>query len=139
MRTNIPVTLLVAIHLGVVVWHGDAHKALAIALPPEKNAFVLVVIVVAPVVAASLLWTRHGNVGLWMFFLSMVGAFVFGGYHHYVLVSPDNIRQLPEGSSGAQSAFVTTAAALAILELASALYGAFCLGRRWARVHVKAP
>ncbi len=84
MRTDIPVTVLGAIHLGVVVWHGDAHKALAIALPPEENAFVLVVIVVAPVVAASLLWTKPR---LWMFFRSMVGAFVFGGYHHYVLAS----------------------------------------------------
>jgi len=133
--TNIAITILVAIHLAVAVWHGNAHTELAIALPPAKNAFVIIVILIAPLVAAALMWTRYVLVGLWLFFLSMLGALLFGAYHHYILVSPDNIGHLPHGGADAHSTFITSAGALALLELASALYGAFCLGSRSARLH----
>ncbi len=126
--TKIAIAVLVAIHLAVALWHGNAHRALAIALPSEKNAFVFIVILIAPLVAASLMWTRYVLVGVWMFFLSMLGALLFGAYHHYVMVSPDNIGHLPHGSADAHSTFIASAAALALLELASALYGAFYLG-----------
>lgn len=56
---KLKIAVLVAIHLAVSLWHGNAHTALAIALPPEKNAFVILVILIAPVVAASLVWTRY--------------------------------------------------------------------------------
>jgi hypothetical protein len=125
--TKISISALVAIHLAVAVWHGNAHTALAIALPPEKNAFVFIVILIAPLVAASLMWTRYLLVGLWMIVLSMLGALLFGVYHHYLMVSPDNIGHLPTGSADAQSSFIASAAALALLELASALYGAYYL------------
>lgn len=126
--TKIAIAVLVAIHFAVAVWHGNAHTALAIALPPEKNAFVFIVILVAPLVAASLVWTRYVLVGVRMFFLSMLGAMLFGAYHHYILVSPDNIGHLPQVSPDAHATFIASAAALALLELASALYGAFYLG-----------
>lgn len=126
--TKIAIAVLVAIHLAVALWHGNAHTALAIALPPEKNAFVFIVILIAPIVAASLVWTRYVLVGVWIFFLSMLGAMLFGAYHHFILVSPDNIGHLPHASPDAQGTFILSAAALALLELASALYGAFRLG-----------
>ena len=126
--TKIAIAVLVAIHFAVALWHGNAHTALAIALPLEKNAFVFIVILIAPLVAASMVWTRYALVGVWMFFLSMLGAMLFGAYHHYILVSPDNIGHLPHGSPDTQATFITSAAALALLELASALYGAFRLG-----------
>ena len=62
--------------------------------------------------------------------LSMIGAFLFGGYHHYVLVSPDNIEHLPHGPPHSHAQFISSAAAIALLELGAALYGAFCLGSR---------
>ena len=133
--TSIVIAVLAAIHLAVTLWHGNAHTELGIALPPDKNVFVVVVILIAPLVAVSLVWTRHALVGLWIFFLSMLGALLFGAYHHYILVSPDNIGHLPHGSVDAQSTFIASAGALALLELASALYGAFCLGSRSARLH----
>lgn len=132
--TKVSITGLVGIHLVATLWHGGAHAQLAIALPAQKNVFVYVVILIAPVVAASLGWTRHFPVGLWVFFLSMLAAFLFGAYHHYVLVSPDNIGHLPTGSAQAHFQFIASAATIALLELASALYGAFCLG-----AHVGAP
>jgi hypothetical protein len=98
-----------------------------------ETLFVYVVILIAPIAAAGLVWTRHRSAGLWLFFLSMLGAFLFGAYHHYVLVSPDNIGHLPAGNPASQSQFIASAAALALLELASCLYAAFCLGARLAR------
>lgn len=125
---KIVITGLVAIHLAASLWHGGAHTQLAITLSPEKNIFVYVVILIAPIVAAGLVWTRYISAGLWVFFLSMLGSLLFGAYHHYVLVSPDNIGHLPDGSPESHARFITSAAVIALLELASALYGAFCLG-----------
>lgn len=126
--TRIVITALVAFHLAASLWHGSAHSQLSISLPPEKSFFVYTVILIAPIVAALLVWTRYVSIGLWVFFLSMLGAFLFGAYHHYVLVSPDNIGYLPAGSLESHSKFITSAGVIALLELASALYGAFCVG-----------
>lgn len=130
--TRIAVTALVVIHLAATLWHGDAHTRLAIDLPREKNIFVLIVILAAPIVAAGLVWTKYSSIGLWVFVISMLGALLFGVYHHYVMISPDNVHHLPAGNPQFLSQFVSSAAVIALLELGSALYGAFCLGRRHA-------
>jgi hypothetical protein len=122
-------TALVAVHLLVTVWHGRAHAVLAVTLSPLQNAFVLVVIVLAPILAAILVWTRYLRSGAWIFFLSMLGSLLFGAWHHYVLISADNVHHLPGGGAGAQSSFIQSAAVLALLELVSTLYGVFCLVR----------
>jgi hypothetical protein len=66
----------------------------------------------------------------------MLGSFLFGVYYHFVLVSPDNISHLPPGTSQSHSHFVTSAGVIALIELTSALYGAFCLGRNYGQHHV---
>ena len=131
--TRMVIAGLVAIHLAASLWHGGVHTELAIGLPPEKTIFVYVVILIAPIVAAALVWTRYISLGVWILFLSMLGALLFGAYHHYVLVSPDNIGHLPAGSPEAHSQFTTSAAIIALLELAAALYAAYCLGSRRAK------
>ena len=133
MAQRIIITSLVIVHLVASIWHGDAHTRLAIALPPEKNIFVYVVILIAPLVALILVWTRYSTIGLWVLALSMVGALLFGAYHHYVMVSPDNIGHLPEGSAEAHTQFISSAAVIALLELATSLYATFCLGSRHAQ------
>jgi hypothetical protein len=117
-----------AIHLGVVIWHGAAHRELAVTLSPAQNVFVYVVIVLAPLVAVGLLWTRHLNLGLWLFLIAMCASLVFGAYYHYVFVSSDNIHDLPPGSSAAHARFVISAAILALSQLEAALCAAFVLG-----------
>ena len=124
------ITGLVVVHLAASLWHGSLHSQLSINLSAWQTLFVLVVIVIAPIVAAALIWTRYFSSGLWLFFLAMLGSFLFGVYHHYVLVSPDNIHFLPGASAAAHHQFTISAGALALLELVSALYGAFCLGSR---------
>jgi amino acid permease len=130
LAQRIIITGLVIVHLAASIWHGDAHTRLAIALPPEKNIFVYVVILIAPLVAVSLVWTRYSTIGLWVLAISMIGALLFGAYHHYVMVSPDNIGHLPEGSAEAHSQFTSSAAVIAMLELVTAVYAIFCLASR---------
>ena len=126
--TRLVITGLVAVHLVASVWHANAHTSLAVFLPAAKTLFVYIVILLAPLVAAALVWTRYFSIGLWVLFLSMLGSFLFGAYHHYVMVSPDNIGHLPAGSPKMHSQFITSAGVIALLELAGALYGAYCLG-----------
>jgi hypothetical protein len=134
--TRITITLLVIIHLAMTLWHGDAHTRLAIELPPEKTVFVLVVILVAPIVAAGLMWSRYVSIGLWVFVISMLGALLFGVYHHYLMVSADNVGHLPAGDAEFHSQFTSSAAIIAFLELASTLYGGIWLYSQRARSRV---
>lgn len=126
---RIVITILVAVHLVASLWHGNLHTQLSVSLSPKQTLFVLVVILLAPIVAAALVWTRYALSGVWVFFLSMLGSFLFGVYHHYVMVSSDNINFLPGTDSSSHHQFALSAGVIAMLELASALYGAFCLGR----------
>jgi hypothetical protein len=125
--TKLIITVLVAVHLAVVLWHGSAHSELGVGLSPAQNAFVYLVILVAPILAAALAWTGYPSAGLWVFFLSMLGSFLFGAYFHYVRVSPDNVAHLPDGTPAAHSRFIVSAAVLAAVELAAAIAGAAML------------
>jgi len=126
--TKFVITTLVVVHLVLMFWHGGAHAELHIELSPAKNMFIYVVILTAPIVAAGLIWTRYVTMGLSLFVLSMISAFVFSVYHHYVLISPDHVHHLPGADLAAQADFVASAAVLSMLELGSALCGAFLLG-----------
>jgi hypothetical protein len=123
-------TGLVLVHLVATLWHGSLHTRLSINLSQKQTLFVFVVILIAPILAAILVWTRYAATGLWLFFLSMLGAFLFGAYHHYMLVSPDNVHYLPPTGPESHYQFTISAGAIGLLELMSALYGAFCLGSR---------
>jgi len=136
--TRIAITVLALIHLLSTVWHGNAHTRLAIELPPAKTIFVVGVILIAPLVSVGFVWTRFVSVGLWIFFLSMLGALLFGVYHHYVMVSPDNVSHLPAGNPDFHSQFISSAAIIAFLELVSALVAAYYLYSQQARSQVDA-
>jgi hypothetical protein len=126
---RIALTVLGAVHLVVSVWHGAAHTELAVALSPGQNLFVFGVIVLAPLVAVGLLWTRYVRLALWLFLTVLCASLLFGAYYHYVFVSPDNVHHLPAGSAAAHERFALSAAILALVELASTLCAAFVLGR----------
>ena len=136
--TRIVLTGLVIVHLAASLWHANAHTHLGIEPSTEQTLFIYSVIITAPIVAAVLVWTRYVSMGLWLFFLSMLGSFLFGAYHHYVLVSPDNISHLPPGTPESHSHFITSAGLIGLVELASSLFGAFCLGLYHARAQTRA-
>jgi sec-independent protein translocase protein TatC len=127
--TKVVVSSLAAAHLAAAIWHGWAHSVLTVTLPPGKNLFVLVVIVILPVVAAGLVWTRWIRWAIGVFAISMLAALVFGVYHHYVMISPDHVAHLPAGSPADQSRFIWSAGTIAALEAVAVLYGVTRL--RW--------
>ncbi len=133
--SRVAVTTLATVHLAVAIWHGSAHSALAVTLAPAKNLFVLVVIVILPVLAAVLAWTRWLKSAVWVFTLSMLAALAFGVYHHYLVVSPDHVAHLPAGSPAAQARFVWSAALLAAVEALATVHGALRL--RWLRARAR--
>jgi hypothetical protein len=108
-------TVVVAARAVPLVLHSAAHVHLGI-IPPSvlTNAYIALVLFLAPLVAAGLLWTRAARAGAWLLFWSMLGSLVFELYNHYLVMSPDHVSQIPAEFWG--HVFQTTAAATAILE-----------------------
>ena len=115
------------------LWHGDAHSDLSIYLPPLKNLYVYIVILAAPIGGAILAWTRFARLGSPVFALAMLGALLFGVYHHYILVSPDNIAHLPVGPAESHAQFISSALLIALIELSSALLGFLAMWHQHAK------
>jgi hypothetical protein len=90
-----------------------------------QNVFVLVVIVIAPLIAMLLVWTRIARLGLWVLVVSMAGSLIFGAVYHYVIISPDHVSHLPAGD--AQGTFRTTAVLLILTELLGIVVGLWAL------------
>ncbi len=126
---KILISFSVLVHFVGNLWHGNAHTTLAISLPGIKTAFVIVVILIGPIVGAILTWTRHALLGSWIVGISMAGSVVFGVYHHYVLISPDNIEHLPPGTPEAHAHFSSSAEFIALAALVGALLAFYAAGR----------
>ena len=123
-------TLAVVIHAVIAALHGMAHTDLGIQMDAAQNAFINIVIVAAPLLAAAVLWTRFALVGTILLALSMAGSLAFGVYHHYVAISPDHVAHLPVGDL--QGLFRATAVLLVISEAlgtAVGAWGALTVGR----------
>lgn len=88
-------TAVVLIHAIVVALHGLSHKKIPVSLSPFQSLFVGFMIVLAPNAAMILLWTPFQLAGSWLLLSSMAGAILFGVYHHFIVISPDHISQIP--------------------------------------------
>jgi len=121
MSNRIVCTIVVLAHLVVNVLHGRAHEALSVGLSAWQNVYVIVVILIEPLVAMVLLWTRYARGGLLLLVVSMAGSLVFGAIYHYVVISPDNVSHLPPGD--AQGMFRMTALLLILTELFGVVVG----------------
>jgi Kef-type K+ transport system membrane component KefB len=121
------VTIAVLGHLIVNVLHGQAHTSLGVGLNNWQNVYVLGVILLAPLVALALSFTRYARAGLWLLLISMLGSFIFGGLYHYIIISPDHVDHLPVGE--AQGVFRLTAVLLLITEAIGVVVAALALRR----------
>ena len=101
---------IVLLHVLVLLGHDSAHRDLAVGLNVWQTAYVYTVIVPGPFVALLLLRLR-ARAGYALLFVSMLGALLFGVYHHYVALSPDHVDHLPAGD--AQGLFRATALLMA--------------------------
>jgi hypothetical protein len=116
------VTIVVLAHLAVNILHGQAHTRLGVGLSAWQQAYVIAVILLAPLVALALVFTRYARTGLWLLLASMLGSLIFGACYHYVVISPDHVAHLPAGD--ARGLFRITALLLLLTEaLAVAVAG----------------
>ena len=126
-RQRLWVTITVLAHLIVTLVHGQAHTSLGVGLSNWQNVYVLTVIVVAPLVALALSFTRYARTGLWLLLASMLGSLIFGACYHYVIISPDHVDHLPAGE--ARGLFRITAMLLLITETFGMVVAAMALRR----------
>jgi hypothetical protein len=111
----------VLVHLGISLAHGYAHTQLGVGLSTWQNLYVMIVITLAPLIAVFLLWMARGWLGFIVLTVSMAGSLIFGGYYHYVGISPDHVSHLPPGD--AQGLFRVTAVLLLVTELFGFIVG----------------
>lgn len=108
------VTIVVLAHLVVNLLHGNAHTSLGVGLSGWQQVYVYGVILLAPLLALGLSFTRYARDGLWLLLLSMFGSLIFGFLYHFIIISPDHVAHLPAGT--AQGIFRITALLLLITE-----------------------
>lgn len=112
----------VLLHAVIVIPHSIAHSLLHIQMVAWQRIFILVVIVIAPIVSAVLLW-REIKSGFNLLAFSMGGAFLFGLYYHFMAAGPDNVASLNAHSVMLSLTFQLSAVLLALIELAASVVG----------------
>ena len=114
-------TAIVLAHLVVNLVHGAAHRELRIDLSAAETLFVALVILLGPLLAMGLLWTRMRSLGLALLALTMAGSLVFGLYHHFVAMGPDHVGAQVPGFW--ETTFAITAWMLLLMEAVGAYIG----------------
>lgn len=107
-------TIIVIIHAVVVSLHALAHGKLEIQAARLDTMYIVLVIIIAPLAAGVLIWTKYRRIGLIVLGLSMLGAFVYGVYNHFFSPGIDNVANVAEGRWG--MVFGLTAILLAVVE-----------------------
>ena len=123
--SKVAVTITVIAHLIVNLLHGRAHTELGVGLTSFQQFYVIAVILVAPLIALLLSWTRYARASLWLLLASMLGSLIFGACYHYIIVSSDHVAHLPLGD--ARGLFRVTALLLLITEAAGVVLAAIAL------------
>ena len=126
--SKVAVTVTVIAHLIVNLLHGQAHTELGVGLTSWQQFYVIAVILLAPLLALLLSWTRYARAGLWLLLGSMLGSLIFGACYHYIIVSSDHVAHLPPGD--ARGLFRITALLLLITEAAGVVLAAMALRTR---------
>lgn len=114
MNKRLVATLLVVLHFLVVMGHGQAHLQLQIQSSIWQSIFITLVIVIGPLLAALLLWTRLARMGTIALLATMVGSLLFGVAYHFLVPGTDNAMGLHNGHW--ESVFRMTATWLALIE-----------------------
>ena len=126
--SRVAVTVTVIAHLIVNLLHGRAHTELGVGLTSWQQFYVITVILLAPLIAFLLSWTRYAGAGLWLLLVSMLGSLIFGACYHYLIVSSDHVAHLPPGD--ARGLFRATALLLLLTEAAGVVLAAIALRTR---------
>jgi hypothetical protein len=87
--------LLVGFHFLTVVVHSAAHEILSVKATPAQLAFIVPVIIFAPVIAGFML-PKFSRAGAAMLLVSMLGSLVFGLYYHFVADTHDHVAHVAQ-------------------------------------------
>lgn len=117
---------LVVAHLAVVVLHAVSHSALLIVPGPADSAFIVSVILIAPV-AALPLFRIHGLLASGLLVVAMLSAFAYGLQGHFLVPGPDNVSVV--ATDPWTLAFIVTAGIIGALEIATVLVAALLFWR----------
>ncbi len=120
-------TLVVAMVTVGNLLHGISHAEHEVPLAAWQQAYVFLIIFLAPIVAAVLLWSRFRRAGAWLLLVSMTGSLIFGVAYHFLIPGPDNAFTLQQGAW--LTAFQASAALLVLLDGLGCLTGLWALGR----------
>jgi hypothetical protein len=121
---------VVVFHFVVVVLHSIAHEVLSVKASPAQLAFIIPVIIVAPV-AAGVIIRRFEKPGMMLLAASMIGSFVFGVYYHFIADTIDHVAHVSHLEPALWSQmFQLTAYLLAIAELLGTAVGFVWLARQ---------
>ena len=112
---------IIALHAIAAIIHNQAHNKIDVSLSTSQSAFATVVIVIAPLLAAILIWRSRQRLGAIVLVISMLASFIFGVVNHLMIDSPDQLAHI--SSNGWGRIFIVTAYALMITELAGVLAG----------------
>lgn len=113
---------MIAVHTGVSLVHGNAHGHLAIGLSAFQSAFVAIFVLLIPLVAAVLLFTRWRRIAGALLAVSMAAGFFFGIYNHFLVAGHDNFFEV--SAAGWGNAFRWTVLLLAVTEALGCWAGA---------------
>ena len=94
-------------------------------LTEGQSSFVTIVVLISPLVAMILLWTRFQKAGMYLLAISMAGSFVFGVYYHFIAAGADNAFTLSTQLWTAE--FRITAVLLVVIEAAGCAWSIWAL------------
>jgi len=98
-KTAVYGTSVVVLATAINLMHAVSHFGQdVLSLAAWQWAYVIVVIFLAPLVAAVLLWTPLRLVGALLLLSSMAGAFFFDLAYHFLIGGPDNVFTLESGA-----------------------------------------
>lgn len=118
---------LVGFHFLTVVVHSVAHEILSVKATPAQLAFIVPVIIFAPVVAGFML-PKFSKAGAVLLSVSMLGSFLFGLYYHFVADTSDHVAHVAHLQPAFWSGmFRLTAYLLLVSELLGAAVGVLWL------------
>jgi|SRR5687768_15348147 hypothetical protein len=121
---------LVGFHFLIVVLHSIAHEILKVKASPAQLAFIIPVIIVAPVVAGVML-PKFKQAGTVLLLLSMLGSFVFGLYYHFIADTIDHVAHVAQLQPAFWSSmFLVTAYLLLVSEALGVVVAALSLAGR---------
>lgn len=124
---KITALVVVAAHVVVVVLHSIAHNVLPVEATPAQLAFIVPVILVAPVMAAIML-AKFEKAGMVLLTASMLGSLVFGIYYHFIADTIDNVAHVAHREPLFWSQmFQLTSYLLALIEAAGVVVGLICV------------